>query len=225
MKRSSMNPKLLLFGTFGHLLCWLGGDLLLYFVPNGPLDTIQLFDYSKTASMLAGANPMQFTISGIAGTIAMMLVLVGYYQIYLLLKPNTKVLSKVTLVGTLFTCVAGAIMHFSCTTMLWYFVKSGATKEAHDIMISFFTETMVTTALCNIGVFMVCISLFIAVVKGKTCFPKWSCVVNTIPLTLVVGILLAGIGAMNVGSALMFLGLYICVKKFSKEADSESLRI
>ena len=36
-------------------------------------------------------------------------------------------------------------------------------------------------------------------------------------------ILLAGIGAMNVGSALMFFGLYICVKKVSKEADPESL--
>ena len=220
MKTSSMNPKLLLFGAFGHLLCWLGGDLLLYFVPNGPLDTIQLFDYSKTGSMLAGANPMQFTISGIAGTIAMMLVLVGYYQIYLLLKPSSKVLSTVTLVGTLFTCVAGAIMHFSCTTMLWYFVKSGATKEAHEIMISFFTETMVTTAMCNIGVFMVCISLFIAVIKGKTGLPKWCCVINTIPLTLLAGILFAGMGAMNVGSALMFLGLYICIQNFSEENPS-----
>ena len=219
MKNRSINPKLLLFGGCGHLLCWLGGDLLLYFVPNGPLDTLQLFDYDKTAEMLALANPTQFTISGIVGTIAMMLVLVGYYQIYLLLKPNAKVLSKVTLVGTLFTCVAGAIMHFSCTTMLWYFVKSGATKEAHDIMISFFTETMVTTAMCNTGVFMVCVSLFIAVIKGKTCLPKWGCVVNTIPLTLVAGILFAGMGAMNLGSALMFLGLFICVRKFSKETE------
>ena len=219
MKNRSINPKLLLFGGFGHLLCWLGGDLLLYFVPNGPLDTLQLFDYDKTAEMLALANPTQFTISGIVGTIAMMLVLVGYYQIYLLLKPNAKVLSKVTLVGTLFTCVAGAIMHFSCTTMLWYFVKSGATKEAHDIMISFFTETMATTAMCIIGVFMVCVSLFIAVIKGKTCLPKWGCVVNTIPLTLVAGILFAGMGAMNLGSALMFLGLFICVQKFSKETE------
>ena len=219
MKKSAMNPKLLLFGAFGHLLCWLGGDLLLYFVPNGPLDTMQLFDYGKTASMLAGANPMQFTISGIVGTIAMMLVLVGYYQIYLFLKPYAKVLAKVTLVGTLLTCVAGAVMHFSCTTMLWYFVKSGATQEAHDIMISFFTETMVTTAMCNIGVFMVCVSLFIAVIKGKTCLPKWGCVVNTIPLTLVAGILFAGMGAMNLGSALMFFGLWICVTKFAKEPE------
>lgn len=88
---------------------------------------------------------------------------------------NTNVFSKVTLVGTLFTCVAGAIMHFSCTTMLRYFVKSGATKEAHDIMILFFIETMVTTALCNIGMFMVCISLFVAIIKGKTCLPKRYC--------------------------------------------------
>lgn len=213
MKTNSMNPKLLLVGVLGHLICWLGGDLVLYFVPNGPLNTAQLFDYGKTVEMLNGVNPLQFTISGIFGTIAMMLALVGYYQIYLFLKPVAETLSKVTLVGSLLTCVSGAVMHFSCTSMLWYFVKSGATKEAHDIMISFFTETMVTTAMCNIGVFMVCISLFIAVVRGKTCLPKWCCVVNTIPLTLVVGIILAGVGAMNVGSALMFLGFFILIKK------------
>lgn len=223
MRVSSMNPKLLLFGAVGHLLCWLGGDMMLYFVPNGPLDTTGLFDYTKTAEMLKGANPLQFTISGIVGTVAMMLVLVAYYQIYLFLKPNSKVLSKLTLVGALLTCVPGAVMHFTTTTMLWYFVKSGATKEAHDVMISFFYETMVTTSMCYVGVLMVCVSLFIAVVRGKTCLPKWCCLINSLPLTIVVGILLAGMGAMNVASALMFLGLFICIQKLSNKTKSEIL--
>lgn len=225
MKSSSMNPKLLLFGTFGHFFCWLCGDMLLYLVPNGPLDTRGLFDYSKTAEMLEGANPIQFTISGIVGTIAMMLVLVGYYQIYLFLKPNSKILSKVTLVGALLTCIPGAIMHFTTTTMLWYFVKSGGTKDAHDVMLSFFSETTVTTSMCYVGVLMVCVSLFIAVVRGKTCLPKWCCLINSLPLTVVVGILLAGMGAMNVASSLMFLGLFICIKKFSKETNPKLLSI
>lgn len=217
MKTNAMNPKLLLVAVFGHLLCWVGGDLLLYFVPNGPLNTFQLFDYAKTADMLNGASPMQFTVSGIAGTVAMMLALIGYYQIYLFLKPVAKKSANAALAGALLTCIPGAVMHFTCTSMLWYFVKSGATKEAHDIMLSFFTETIVTTAMCNIGVFMVCIALFVAVVRGKTCLPKWTCVVNTIPLTLVAVIALAGMGAMNVGSALMFLGLFFCIKKYSKD--------
>lgn len=221
MKTNGMNPKLLLVAAFGHLLCWAGGDLLLFFVPNGPLDTIQLFDYAKTAQMLQGANPMQFTISGIAGTVAMMLALVGYYQIYLFLKPVAKKAAKVTLAGALLTCIPGAVMHFSCTSMLWYFVKSGATQEAHEIMLSYFTETIVTTAMCNIGVFMVCIALFVAVIRGKTCLPKWTCVINTIPLTLVAAILLAGMGAMNVGSAMMFLGLFLCIKKYGKDLPAQ----
>lgn len=216
MRTKSMNMKLLLVAAFGHLLCWVGGDLLLYFIPNGPLDTMQLFDYERTAEMLKGANPMQFTVSGAVGTIAMMLALLGYYQIYLFLKPVAKGSANVTLAGTLMTCVPGAVMHFTCTSMLWYFVKSGATKAAHDIMLDFFTETIVTTALCNIGVFMVCITLFVAVVKGKTCLPKWACLVNTIPFTVIAAIPLAGMGAMNVGSAMMFFGLYFCIKKYSK---------
>jgi len=221
MNTKENNLKLLLAAAFGHLLCWVGGDLLLYFVPNGPLDTMQLFNYEKTVEMLRGVNPMQFTVSGVAGTVAMMLALLGYYQIYQFLKPEAKGAANVTIAGALLTCIPGAVMHFTCTSMLWYFVRSGATKEAHDIMLAFFTETMVTTAMCNIGVFMVCIALFISVVRGKTCLPKWACLVNTIPLTVVAGAVLAGMGAMNVGSALMFFGLYFCIRKYSKEGKAQ----
>ena len=58
MKSTIMNTKMLLVASFGHLLCWLGGDLLLYFVPNGPLDVMGLFDYDKTVQMLDGVNPL-----------------------------------------------------------------------------------------------------------------------------------------------------------------------
>jgi len=221
MKTKAMNVKLFLVAALGHLLCWAGGDMLLYFVPNGPLDTAQLFDYEKTVQMLRGANPVQFTVSGVAGTVAMMLALLGYYQIYQFLKPVAKGAANVTLAGALLTCIPGAVMHFSCTSMLWYFVRSGATKEAHDIMLSYFMENIATTAMCNAGVFMVCIALFVTVVRGKTCLPGWACLVNTIPLTLLAAIPFAGMGAMNVGSALMFFGLYFLVRKFGKETTPE----
>ncbi|MBR6530782.1 MAG: hypothetical protein IKT43_05145 [Clostridia bacterium] len=213
MKTNAINIKFLLVAAFGHLLCWLGGDLLLYFVPNGPLDVMGLFDYDKTVQMLEGVNPLQFTISGIAGTVAMMMALVGYYQIYLFLKPVAKKTATVTAIGTVLTCVSGAVMHFTCTSMLWYFVKSSATKEAHDIMLTFFFETAVTSGMCNIGVMLVAIPLFILVLKDKTCLPKWACLVNTLPLTLIAGIVFAGMGAMNLGSAMMFFGLYWLLRK------------
>ncbi|MBP3650784.1 MAG: hypothetical protein J6K73_13505, partial [Clostridia bacterium] len=91
--------------------------------------------------------------------------------------------------------------------------KAGATEQAHSIMLSFFFETCATSAMCNIGVFMVCVALFINVFKQKTCLPKWACLVNTLPLTVVAGILLAGMGAMNVGSGLMLFGLCFLTKK------------
>lgn len=214
-----MNPKLLLVAAFGHLLCWLGGDLLLYIQPSGPLDVMGLFDYEKTAQMLAGANPVQFTISGVVGTVAMMLAFLGYYEIHKFLKPVSKAASTLTLIAALLTCIPGAVMHFTCTSMLWHFVKAGMTKEAHDIMLSFFFETSATSAMCNIGVMLCCITLFVMVVRGKTCLPKWMCIVNTLPFTLVASIALAGMGAMNVGSALMFFFLYFCIKKHGKSSE------
>jgi uncharacterized membrane protein len=209
------NPKLLLCGAFGHLLCWLGGDLLLCFMPNGALDVIGLFDYEKTVAMLQGASPLQFTLSGIFGVVAMMVIMPGYFQIVNFLKPVSQKAAFVVHVGTVLTCVAGAVMHFTCTSMLWHFVKAGATEQAHEIMLSYFFETGATSAMCIIGVFMVCIPLFFAVFKKKTCFPQWACMINTIFFTLAAGIVFAGMGAMNVGSSLMFFGLYFLMKKYS----------
>ena len=208
------NRKLLLLGAFGHLLCWLGGDLLLYFMPNGPLDVMGLFDYQKTVVMLEGVSPLQFTISGVVGVVAMILIMPGYFQIANFLKPVSEKSAKIVQVGTALTCVAGAVMHFTCTSMLWHFVKGGATEQAHGIMLSFFVETSATSAMCNIGVFMVGVTLFVAVFRKKTCLPKWACLVNTLPLTMVAGILLAGMGAMNVASSLMFFGLYFLMQKY-----------
>lgn len=209
----NVNRKLLLLGAFGHMLCWLGGDLLLFFQPAGPLNVMGLFDYEQTAAMLQGASAMQFTISGVVGVIAMMLIMPGYFQIANFLRPVSEKSARIVQVGTALTCVAGAVMHFTCTSMLWHFVKAGATQQAHSVMLSFFFETCATSAMCNIGVMLVCITLFIAVFKQKTCLPRWACLVNTLPLTLVAGIVLAGMGAMNVGSSLMFFGLYMLTKK------------
>ena len=88
-------------------------------------------------------------------------------------------------------------------------------------MLSYFFETCVTSGMCNIGVFMVCVTLFVTVVRGKTCFPKWACLVNTISFTMVAGIVFAGMGAMNVGSSMMFLGLYFLMRKYSKQKVRE----
>lgn len=104
-------------------------------------------------------------------------------------------------------------MQFTRTSMLWHFVKAGATEQAYSIMLRYFFETCATSAMCNIGVSMVCVTLLIAVFRKKTCLPKWACLVNTLPFTMVAGILLAGMGAMNVGSSLMFFGLYFLTKK------------
>ena len=211
---TNFNRKFLLFAAFGHLLCWLGGDLMLYFMPNGALNVDELFDFEKTVIMLQGANPLQFTISGIVGTIAMTLCIVGYFQIYLFLKPYAKKSANVTLVGTLLTCIPGAIMHFTCTSMLWHFVKLGSTELAHQAMLSFFFENFATSIMCYIGVFLVTIPLLICVVRGKTSLPKWAWFVNTLPLTILMGIPFAGMGAMNLGSSLMFFGLFFLLGKY-----------
>ena len=211
----SFNPNWLLLAAIGHLVCW-SGDLLLYFIPNGPLDTARVFNYADAVSMLQGTNSFQFTLSGIVGVLAMMMVIGGYYQLYLMQKPKAKIASVVTLVGTLLTCIAGAVMHYSATSMFWYFVESGLSEQAYSVMYAYFMETMPISVMCNLGVLLVCVSLFISVLREKTVLPRWACIINTIPLTMLASIPFSGMGAMNVGSSLMFLGLYFLTRKINK---------
>ena len=168
--RKNINSKLFLFGAFGHLLCWLGGDLLLCFMPSGPMNVLGLFDYEKTVDMLQGVSPLQFTLSGIFGVISMIIIMPGYFQIANLLGPGSKKSARIVQIGTALTCVAGAVMHFTCTSMLWHFVKAGSTPQAHEIMLSYFFETAITSAMCNIGVFMVSITLFVSIFKSISIF-------------------------------------------------------
>jgi len=210
------NAKVFLMGALGHLVCWLGGDLLLYFQKAGKLDVNGLFDYQKTVAMLEGASTLQLTLSGVFGVVAMMLALPGYLAIARFLAKQSKKAERIVQVGAVLTCVSGAVMHFTCTGMLWHFVMAGATEQAHSIMLRFFFETAATTALCMIGVMLVSITLFVMVFRRKTCLPKIACLVNTLPLTMAAGLFLAGVGAMNVGSCLMFAGLYLLIKKYGE---------
>lgn len=214
-KKLCFNPNWLLLAAIGHLVCW-SGDLLLYFIPNGPLDTARVFNYADAVSMLQGTNSFQFTMSGILGVVAMMMVIGGYYQLYLMQKAKAKISAIITLVGTLLTCIAGAVMHYSATSMFWYFVESGLSEQAYSVMFAYFMETMPISVMCNLGVLLVCVSLFISVIREKTALPRWACIINTIPLTMLASIPFSGMGAMNVGSSLMFLGLYFLTRKINK---------
>lgn len=210
----AIDRKGLLLGALGHLLCWLGGDLMLYFLPAGQLNVMGLFDYQQSAAMLAGTNPLQLTLSGVFGVIAMMLVMPGYGQLVALVAPAGEKYVRIMRVGTALTCVAGAVMHFTCTSMLWHFVMMGATEQAHSTMLTYFFQTGATSAMCNIGVLTVCITLLVAVRGGKTCLPRKLWWINTLIFTLAAGIVFAGMGAMNVGSCLMFLGLFFATEKY-----------
>jgi len=215
MEKKPVSRKLLLLAALGHFICWSCGDLMLYHVPNGPLNVLHLFEYEKTADMLLDAPSLQFIVSSVAGVVAMALVLPGYLQLARMLETASIRYARTAQIGAVLTAVAGAVMHFCCTTMLWYFVESGGTQEAHRLMLRFFfAAASVPTLMCNTGVMLVCIPLLTAVAKGKTCLPRWAWWANTLPLTVVAGLALAGMGAMNVGSGTMFLLLACLMKRY-----------
>ena len=207
-----MKPEsdLLLVGMAGNLLCW-AGDVLLSVFPGH--ETVSGLTLSPA---WVGAPLWRFSLSALFGGIAMMAVLCGFYAVYRLLKPDRPRAAWIFMLGGLLGCVPGAVMHMRCTSAAWIYDRLGGTEEAGEVAMDFFLAHMPLFVLCTVGILLSCAVLFVCVVRGKTCLPRWAAVFNIVLISMVLGLckpLVVIPGTMNLGGAGMFLGLWYCLPK------------
>ena len=82
------------------------------------------------------------------------------------------------------------------------------TDEAREAALEFQIKTIATMIVGYLGLAIFLVTLFIMVVTGKTSLPQWACVLNTLPLMLVLTLTkLPAKG--NIAGAVMYLGLFI----------------
>ena len=205
----SLIKILFLIAIIGHILCGVC-DCLLTYVPGGKFGAEQLSDNDKlkaTFSKMPLKNPL---LSMLLGVLAMLMFSAGYYGIYLWLKEYSMTLAVIVLISSAVFIIPGVAHHVFCGAAEWFYIKMGMTEEARQTIIKFFKDTSSTMIVCYLGMAVFAVTLFIAVVTGKTDLPRWACIFNSALLYIPLFPLRIG-GTGNWVGAIMFLGLFALI--------------
>ena len=200
---------LFIIAIIGHILCGVC-DCLLTYVPGGKFGADQMSDNEKlkaTFSKMPLKNPL---LSMLLGVLAMLMFSVGYYGIYLWLKEYSVTFAVIVLISSAVFIIPGVAHHVFCGAAEWFYIRMGMTEDARQTIIKFFKDTSSTMIVCYIGMAVFAVTLFIAVVTGKTDLPRWACIFNTGVLYIPLFPLRIG-GTGNWVAAVMFLGLLVLV--------------
>lgn len=205
----SLIKILFLIAIIGHILCGVC-DCLLTYVPGGKFGAEQLSDNDKlkaTFSKMPLKNPL---LSMLLGVLAMLMFSAGYYGIYLWLKEYSVTLAVIVLISSAVFIIPGVAHHVFCGAAEWFYIKMGMTEEARQTIIKFFKDTSSTMIVCYLGMAVFAVTLFIAVVTGKTDLPRCACIFNSALLYIPLFPLRIG-GTGNWVGAIMFLGLFALI--------------
>ena len=179
----------LLIAFIGHVLCGIC-DCLLSYSPNGRLD-------------LKGAlkSPEKYAITAFG---------FGYLALSRWMEQYSDTASAVMYISAVVFLISIVVHHIICGLVEWLYVRLGRTDEAREAALEFQKKTIATMVVGYLGLAAFVFTLFIMVITGKTSLPQWACVLNTLPLMII--LLPTKLPAKgNIAGALMFLGLFIII--------------
>ena len=201
--------KIMLFIAFlGHILCGIC-DCLLGYSPSGRLDLKGVIKSSDRMREVFKDYPIKWSlISILLGTCAITMFGFGYLELSKWMAEYSQVASFVMYISTVIFLIPIVVHHVICGLVEWLYVRLGKTDEARDVALEFQIKTITTMIVGYLGLAVFLITLFIMVVTGKTSLPQWACVLNTLPLMLLLTpTKLPAKG--NIAGVIMYLGLFI----------------
>jgi len=201
--------KIVLFVAFiGHVLCGVG-DCLLSYSPSGRLDLIGALKSPERMKEVFKDYPIKWSlISIMLGVYAITMFGFGYLELSKWMADYSQAASRVMYISAVIFLISIVVHHVICGLVEWLYVRMGKTDEAREIALEFQNKTTATMIVGYLGLAVFIITLFIMVVTGKTPLPQWACVLNTLPLMLVLTFTkLPAKG--NIAGAVMYLGLMI----------------
>ena len=101
--------KLYIIAMIGALICFTGDILLGFFTPAP--DFMNKYIGICFSYEWAEADPVRFAIAGFLGTIALLLIFLGFYGVYLRMKANKDRLSKLFLLSAFVFVSVGTLYH------------------------------------------------------------------------------------------------------------------
>lgn len=196
----------LIIACIGHIICGIT-DCMLAYMKNGRFEFSDVKDNKKMQKVFEGASLKQIELAMLIGVFALFMTAFGYIGVSKLICENSPVVGYIMLGASVFFIVLIAAHHVLCGATEWFYVRLGRTGDALEAIMDFFKRTS-PAAIAYAGLLVFDILLFVMVVTGKTCIPRWACVFNTLPVFLILAptkIPAKG----NIANAFMFLGLAV----------------
>ena len=153
--------------------------------------------------------PIKWSLTSIMlGVFAITMFGFGYLELSKWMAEYSRVASLVMCISAVIFLIPIVVHHIICGLVEWLYVRLGKTDEAREVALEFQTKTIATMIVGYWGLAVFLVTLFIMVVTGKTPLPQWACVLNTLPLMLLLTPTnLPAKG--NIAGAVMYLGLFI----------------
>ena len=200
----------LLIAFIGHVLCGIC-DCLLSYSPNGRLDLKGALKSPEKMREVFKDYPIRWSLLSIMfGVYAITAFGFGYLALSRWMEQYSDTASAVMYISAVVFLISIVVHHIICGLVEWLYVRLGRTDEARDAALEFQKKTIATMVVGYLGSAAFVITLFIMVITGKTSLPQWACVLNTLPLMII--LLPTKLPAKgNIAGALMFLGLFIII--------------
>lgn len=201
--------KIVLFIAFvGHILCGIC-DCLLGYSPSGRLDLKGALKSSDRMREVFKDYPVKWAlISIMLGVYAITMFGFGYIELSKWMAEYSRIASMIMYISSVVFLISIVVHHIICGLVEWFYVRLGRTDEARESVLEFQKKTIATMIIGYLGLITFVVTLFVMVLIGRTSLPKWACVLNTLPLMLLLApTKLPAKG--NIAGAIMYLGLLI----------------
>ena len=203
-----MLKSVLFIAFIGHVLCGIC-DCLLSYSPSGRLDLKgALKDPDKMRTVFADMPLSWPLMSVLLGVYAITAFGFGYLGLSRWMEEFSRTASVIMYISSVVFLISIVVHHIICGLVEWLYIRMGRTNEARQAVLEFQAKTIVTMVIGYLGLASFVITLFIMVSVGKTTLPQWACVLNTLPVMLI--LLITRLPAKgNIAGAIMYLGLLI----------------
>jgi hypothetical protein len=201
---------ILLLAAIGHILCGVC-DCLLGYSPSGRLDLKGGLKDADRMREVFQDMPLKWPFASIMlGVYAITIFSFGYLKLSKWMGQYSTAASIVMYISAMVFLISIVAHHVICGVVEWFYIKLGRTDEARNIVLEFQMKTIATMVIGYLGLAAFVITLFIMVVSGRTSLPQWACVLNTLPLMVVLTpTKLPAKG--NIAGAIMYMGLLIFI--------------
>ena len=216
--------KLYVVAILGAIICFVGDNLLGYFIPSSDFGSKLLCINFSLA--WADADPIRFVIAGLCGVVSLLMMFAGFYGIYSRIKTDKRI-SRIFLFASFVFVSVGTLYHnvFAIAAYIYNKLVQSGFDNAQTLTMEVFNNFIFVGSLAALGYAVMVVVIFIEAIRGKLYPSKWMCVLNPF-LIMIVCILLSkalpqtafvngvfGLGQQSIGLFILFMTLYLTSKK------------